>query len=195
MTPTATAQPIETLNLAALERDARKRLAELRDQRQRMSPEALVDDRVRSELDDVESQIRAAEAELRRIELAGTEHDRRAQQERTDGEQARRDGHMAEARRLQPEIEKAIATFDRELGKAMAALRRYHDLSIAQLQQLGAAGQRPQHPGAWVVNAAVKYHLQRADIPPGVVEIGGDVRARAEPLADSHPRPNLEEDE
>jgi hypothetical protein len=193
MTATKTQTPTTTdLDLEALRVDGERRLEELREQRQRISVEALVDAQVASELEDVESAIEATSAELRRIELAGTEQERRDREAAEAAEYERVEAHMRRARELQPEIEKVIATYDRKLGEAMVALRAFCDLTLEQQQELGAAGERPPRTPPWAANASLAFAMNHAGLSRGLIVLES-VTGKPRPLAELHPTPALGE--
>jgi hypothetical protein len=186
MTPTATATAPD-LNLHALRADAEVRLVQLREQRGRLSPEALTDPDVAQELEDVESQIAATEAELARIGRAGTEAERRAVQERTESETARRESHLAEARRLQGEREQAARLCDETAAAYAAALRGHFDVCGRQDQALNLAGERVAPSPPWGPTVGLIHALRAAGTPPGMIELAS-MRAKVGPLAESDPK-------
>lgn len=94
-------EPIEMEEIRSAAGDAKERLKGLIEQRNRLAPEAITDDRVRQQLLDLESEIASCEKAIQLEPIAQKELERRERErERIEKERA---PHLAEAEQLMAE--------------------------------------------------------------------------------------------
>ena len=147
-----------TIDPDAIQADAEKRLAELKEQAGRLAPEALADERIAQELRDVESEREAAERQLEHVRLARSEIDRREQTAKAEAEQARKTKLIAQADKLAARLAAAGEQIDSaalRLGEAVAA-----HLDIAQREhalRVEAGISTPTHTMARPYDSAVRH--------------------------------------
>src|ERR1035437_6597985 len=174
-TATATEQ---TVDLEALEEDAKRTLGELTEARARLSLDALTDATVAAELENVESEIRSCEQALERAQLAHTEQGRRALEA---AEKAAR-----EAR------ERGAAAVDVALIKLAQRVSAWLVTCDEQDRQLQAAGRRPAQRAARDRSLALDaafIDAMRA-VPRGILQLDvGGWAPRGRPLVEGDHRP------
>ena len=190
-----------TVDLEALQSETEAELAELRDRRRRLAPEAL---RIRSaagKLTRVEVQIREAEQALERVQLARAETARREEQARLDADAQRRAGGLARARELQSERNAAAREVDAAARQFAVKLAAWDRITTRQEQALRAAGWNGEHamaarPRPWMVEAALGRALGDAGVPRGMIRMETFTGATASvrpgkvvPLAECDARP------
>lgn len=189
-----------TVDLDELQAEADSRLAELREQRQRLAPEALRTKTGATKLARVEAEIREAEQSLDRVQLARTETARREEQARADAVSERRTAALQRARELQTERQKAAKAVDTALRRFATTLASWDRITTEQEQTLRAAGwngERAMQARArpWMVEAAIALALRDAGCPRGIVGLQSftgpiSLGPRHEgPLADQDARP------
>jgi hypothetical protein len=174
--------------LDALEHDARARVAQLEEQRARLSLDTHIGDEhgraeVRLELLSVESELTAARGELERLPLARAEREHRKRDAVQEAEQAARARAAKEVARLEQRLPSAAAEVDAkaaELGKAIA---QHADLSDRAYEaRVRSWGQKPNrtrpHPP---YTGPVRHGLAAAGVP-GAVEFA-QTHGPAGPLA------------
>jgi chromosome segregation ATPase len=182
-----TSPPPDVAQLDALESDARSRIGELEQEEGRLALDALSDDRLASELADVQSERRSAEDSLRQAALARAEIARRAQQAEDSAESDRVEREMAKARALALEYRECAAKVDAATESYCAALAElatvYRDLEMTTQR----AGEKALRPADSAIMASLVYYLRRAGVPGSFIQLGG-IAPRAQPLVDSLPR-------
>lgn len=175
------------------------RMAALRDERQRLSLDALTDAGARKRLAAVERQLDECEAELDRVELARREQARRQAEAIEAAENERRQQALTHARELQAEREKAAHAVDLAAARFARELRKFDRITTEQETTLRRVGARNAadmaRPRSWQIEAALMHALREAGCPHGIIaleafagpaHIGpGWVR----PLAESDARP------
>jgi hypothetical protein len=181
---TTTTTP-DALDLDALRADAERHLAELREQRARLSLDAIGDAEIRQELESVESEIASLESEIQRFDLAGTEQARRQTEAEREAEEKRLAAARAVADRHDRELGPAAKLVDEAAQGFAAAVSDYNRIYQARELALIDAGLREwgssRQPGH--LGSALRFHLQAAGVLRAV-----DVRDNAggpdRPLAD-----------
>jgi hypothetical protein len=160
-------------DLDALEEDCTTRLAQLREQQARMSPESLIDPAVKAELVDVESSIDACTGELRRIELARSEIGHREQEVQEEAEQTAREQAQRRAAKLQARVVPSLKAIDEAMATVANALAAHERITGPLAQELRAGGDRRPRVGLEPsrVQAALAWHLSRADVSRGLIEL------------------------
>ncbi len=124
----------------AIEADARHRLETLREQRQRLAPEALTDADAKAEMLSLEDEMRAAERALDLVDVARGETGRREREQAEQAERERRENATESARKAEPGIAKRKAGIDRLLAAAAietAALQAEQQQHVAFLAESG----------------------------------------------------------
>jgi hypothetical protein len=183
-----TNEATETLDLAAVERDCADRLPELRDQLQRIRPEARVDERVKAEAADLESQIAATEAELTHVSEEKAELDRRERQAREDAGQAAREAAFAEVLELQAQRRKNAQQYDQHalaLAKSMTEDDRLM-VAIDAACVRARENKRVNLKGAH--ESALRFAIHQAKTPPGMIDFAGmSLRTPPKPLSENVP--------
>jgi chromosome segregation ATPase len=184
-----------THDLDGIEQGITERLGELREQRQRLSLDALTNSKAAKELEDVEGRIVGVQAELDRVGLARAERERRELDARQAEVDDRQRAAMTAARELQVDREKAAKAVDRATNAYVDAIASYFEVCRAQQAKLVAAG-APQlahiaRPFGFAIEAAFARakasdpRVRGADvfsqpaIPPG----------HQKPLAEGDPKP------
>lgn len=122
----------QTIDFDALAETQRAELDELQTRRQALALDAVTDDGKRAELDDVESQLGAAQRELERIEAARIEHAQRETARAAREELERRQRLLQEVRDLNEPRRLAARKTDRALAVFIKALVGYRDLGRDQ---------------------------------------------------------------
>jgi hypothetical protein len=138
MTPTPTTT--ETPDIDAIRADAERHVSELRDQRQRCAPEALVDDEAAEELRAVEAELADAERALELSALGEVEVARRGQEAEGEVQEKARQAAQTEADKLERIIAGDERALDEKLAAFAAALRVYADHCSAREGALIRAG-------------------------------------------------------
>lgn len=187
------------VDLGALAADATTRLAELEEQRLRLSPEALSDSEVAAELADIESAIVSCRQVLERVRLARVETERREHQAETDVRERARQECLAHARRLEGERRKAAAAVDKAAAVFATQLRAFDRITTEQEVQLRRAGERQAadiaRPRSWMFELALAHALRAAGLPRGALRVEALIGAehvalsQIRPLAELDPRP------
>lgn len=179
------------LDLGALAADATQRLGELEEARLRLAPEALTDKTVAGELASVESEIESCRQVLERVRLARSEYERREKQAETDAAEAARQSHLAEARRLQGEREKAATAFDRAAKTFAEKLRAFDLITSAQEAELRRAHAQQAadiaRPRPWQFELALEHALRGAGCPRGILRTHTLSGAEHVPLSQINP--------
>jgi hypothetical protein len=174
----------------AIEADARQRVAELRAQIERMSPESLSDAKVAAEQRDAESQLADAERALVNVERARREVGRRDVDAAERAEAERRATATAEAAKLEPVILKLKGDVDQKAVQWVEGVVALRDAVEARAAQVAAA-----EPNDVMALNSARFragdiasslrHALRGRIRIGALEAPG----RTEPLA---PEPGSE---
>jgi hypothetical protein len=186
----ATATQTQTPNLgelARLESDARRRITDAEAAEARLALDALGDSALEQELHDAQSDRRAAEDQLRQVELAREEVARREQQAEAEAEQARKQKELDRARKLQADVRKAAEQVDATAAALAAALAAYSAVSRDLEATLGRADENYIRPLQSAPEGALVYALRQAGVPQGMVDFAG-VNARPDKLANSIPK-------
>lgn len=195
-----TTMTISEQDIDAIEQDARSRADELREQRSRLSLDALTDQAAADELANVESELRSAEGVVDQTDRARAEVERRVAQAVEDAAQANRERLQAELDLLDAECRPLAEACDEMLQAAAGAIKAYVDV-FARRQSTRtelqiAQGERTVGGGGGVgppLERAMLFHLIEHG-PGRVVRFdsrgGGDLR----PLADCEPTPAKEKD-
>jgi hypothetical protein len=169
----ATAPTEQSIDLDALRADAEKHLADLREQRARLSLDAISDTEVREELESVEAEIRDTEAELQRFELAADERSRREQEAREQAEAKARARAKREADDCERELDGLAVDFDKAAASFASVVVRYSAKFGQRQGHLIAAGLVPWgaglQPGG--LGAALRFALQHAGSDGGVLRL------------------------
>ncbi|MFZ2049898.1 MAG: hypothetical protein WAU69_03060 [Solirubrobacteraceae bacterium] len=181
--------------IAAIESDAQTRVGELRDQRQRLAPEALVDDRARQELLDVESQLREAERAAELAPLARAETARRARAAIETDERERQQAALAWAKKLAPQRAKAAAALDAAATVYAECVSAYRDVVREHASAVAGSGVGPAGARrcAYKEGESVKAGLRRALHDAGLApdfEALGRFSQRDQPVVASEPNYN-----
>ena len=164
-------------DLDALERDAQERVTELRQQRQRIAPEALTDASAKQELLDVEVELAEAERAAGLVPLARAEGDRREAEAKERAESEHRDELKAELAKLDGECAPLAEACDRAIHAMVESMRALlavweerrqtrTELEIADGHKIvGEYGElRP------AIAFAIMYFAGKAGIPRGLIE-------------------------
>lgn len=188
----ANAEPVD---LDALQKDAERRIEQLREQRMRLAPEALTDSEVAAELKAIEGEIANCEAALERMKLAWAEKDRRSRQEQADAEAERRTAAMRKARELEAERRRASRAVDSALRRFATALRSFGKTTTAQERALRAGGwsmeqSQAARPRPWTIEAAVMRAPWDASCPSNILRLESFNNG----LGPSHVKPLAEND-
>lgn len=183
----APAEP-EPGSLGAIQADASEQLETLREQRQRLAPEALVDASAKAEMKTLEDEIRAAEQALDLVDVARGETGRRAREAAEAAARAAVAQAEAQARALQPKIRKAAERYDTAAATLAECAVAYKDLKDAQAGAIartprGAEGARAREYKPGRLSEALQVALRER----GVKIAGIEGSARDEPLAASEP--------
>jgi len=173
----------------ALVQDAAGQISKLAIQAQLLEPDAKRDPRIQQELEALQSERAAAEAELR--ELLGA--DRRERQS-ADAEAAeaheRQAAHLARAREIGKDRLAAATAVDRALKAFAEALGKHEALSREQANELTWAGSRQAadiaRPRGHRINSALVFALRAAGVPARAIELPAAVSA-VKPLTESEP--------
>jgi hypothetical protein len=188
-TATATEQ---TVDLEALEEDAKRTLGELTEARARLSLDALTDATVAAELENVESEIRSCEQALERAQLAHTEQGRRALEAAEKAAREARERAMERAQALQADRERGAAAVDVALIKLAQRVSAWLVTCDEQDRQLQAAGRRPAQRAARDRSLALDaafIDAMRA-VPRGILQLDvGGWAPRGRPLVEGDHRP------
>jgi hypothetical protein len=176
-------KPTPLLDLDVKAADLIARREQLEEQRARIAPEAVVDDRVAQEEADVLSQLGAVDRELDRIALA------RVEVERRDGEaqqQAEEKAIAAAERRvakLQERVRPSRETIDSTAAAYARALASDCELSQQIAHELRATGNSRPDVGLEPrqVESGLLYALGAAGVH-GLIEIPRPMRGHPEPL-------------
>ena len=173
-----TIAPQQDLDLDSIEADATGRLGDLREQRARLALDALGDGEVARELEAVEAEIRSTEQALERVQLAGTEHGRRAAAARAAEEVAAREAALDRARLLQREREAGAVAVDAALEALAAAVKAWLSTCDEQDAALAEAGRPPSSNSASaraaLLEGAFVASVTRS-LPRGVLPLEGIV--------------------
>lgn len=149
--------------------EARCRIAELTVERQRLSLDALTDDKARTELASVEAELAGAEAELERAGLARTEAQRRDRKQVEQAERKAIAAAMQRADELQAERSVAWAKVEKSVSSFAQALGDHHRICGEQTRALATAGQadawRTVMPPDYTIEKAVKQALAGVGAP------------------------------
>jgi len=164
----------EDLDIDALRTDAESLLERLDDECRHMAPEALVSIDVRVELEDRESQKRAAEQFLDRLERADDEQERRKREAQEAAESKRRDAARERASKAAARRLPAAAKVDECAGAYARALAAFATACAEHERHLLDAGETggPNHPSSLpalrpdriIIESALRYHLQVAGV-------------------------------
>lgn len=187
-----TATHTTTPDLQALARDAERRLVELREQRARLSLDALTDPEGAEgqELASVESETAAAERQLAHARLAGEERDRRESEAREHAEREQRQQGYERAQALQRDREAAAGKIDRGAKALAGALAVFDCVVREQDEALKQAGRREGtrvRPDA--IESAVHAALQAAGVQRGALPLELRFHPRPQALLDGDQKP------
>lgn len=168
--------------LAAIEQDARRRVGELEDARQRLALDALTDADAARELGEVEAALADTRAEIERVGLAASERERRGVESRERAAQDAAAAALAEADKLGTKLAAQAAKVDRAAQAFARETAVYASLHAQCHQALVAAGERNYGTGAAPtspVAAALHFALREAGAP----SLHGARFTRVAPLA------------
>lgn len=173
MTPAAQARDVDLDEFRA---GTEARIAELREQRQRLAPEALTNTAAAKRLATIEADLAAAEQALERVDLAAAETDRREIEAREQAEaQARAEG-LQRAQELQRDRELAAVEVDTAARTFAEALQRWDAIAAEQERAVRQAGwssvtAQAVRPRPHMVEDALRMALFDARCPRGIVRI------------------------
>jgi hypothetical protein len=125
-------------NLTSREADIHRQLEQLREQRQRLAPEAMTDRKAAAELERVEAEIQGQEQELERIGLAQTELSRRDDEATAEQRAQACAAALERVSALGEQRARAGRAVDAAAVKLAKALRDHHEASIEQGHALQA---------------------------------------------------------
>jgi hypothetical protein len=134
------------VDLDRLEEDATVRLGQLTEQRGRLALDALVDSAVHAELENVESEIRACQDALERMQLARAEQGGREVEAAAAADRHRREEALDRAAELQVARDAAARQVDVALSALSSQVAVWLKVVASQDRALLEAG-RPQSQG------------------------------------------------
>jgi hypothetical protein len=173
------------INIETVANEARERLIELREQRRRLSLDALGGDAQQQQaLADVESQIAAAERQLEQAGLAGEEQTRREREAAEQAAQTAREQAARRAAKLQGQLPKSEQSIDAAMATLAGALAAHEDLTRRLAHELRDAGHDRPRVALEQRRAqlAFAYHLGAAGQHRALGELDLPMQARPEPL-------------
>jgi len=181
---TATTTKTPDIDIEALTSEAQARLVELREQRRRLSLDALSGDAQQQQaLADVESQIAAAERQLEQAGLASEEQARRQREAEEEAAQTAREQAERRSAKLRGQLPKSLTAIDDAMATLASALAAHEDLTRRLAEDLRAAGD--DRPGVALerrrIELALAYHLGRAG-QHRAIELDLPMRGQPEPL-------------
>jgi hypothetical protein len=171
-TATAVRQENEVIDLDVLEGDARRRIGELMEVRQRLSLDALTDEDAQRELANVESELAATEGELQRVDLARTESGRRVQEAEREAEAKRQAAAERRVAKLKPEVLKAEQAVDAAFAAAGGAVASFLGVQGELLQAAGGRGQAGNDLTPSRLEGSLHHHFAAAGVPPRLLDLG-----------------------
>lgn len=178
---TAIAVTDQTVDLEALEEDAKRTLGELTEARARLALDALTDATVAAELEDVESEIRSCEQALERAQLAHTEKARRASEAAEKAAREAREAAAARVAELTAELQTAGAEVDAAFAVVCRTVEKWLALGEARDRESVAAGSRPGANAhalrAIALDGAFRFGIRA--LPMGVLGLEGFVQPRS----------------
>src|ERR1019366_1133032 len=143
MTMTTATATEQTVDLKALEEDAKRTLGELTEARARLALDALTDATVAAELEAVESEMRSCQDALERVGLAHGEQGRREAAAAAEAARAAREAAAARVAELTAELQTAGAEVDAAFATVAVAVGKWLGLAEARDEESRAAGSRP----------------------------------------------------
>jgi hypothetical protein len=173
----------QTIDPDMIEQDAERQLADLKEQAERLAPEALTDETIAQELCGVESEREAAERQLQLARLARSEIDRREQVAKDEAERVAREKLLTQAAKLAARLPAAAQAVDEaaaQLAKAIAAHRDLYDRELALRMEAGVAEQ----PSGWhrpPYDLALRFALREAGVTDSI-EQGPAAAVKPRPL-------------
>lgn len=178
-------------DLDALERDAQERVTELRQQRQRIAPEALTDASAKQELLDVEVELAEAERAAGLVPLARAEGERREAEAKERAESEHHDALKAELAKLDVECALLAETCDcaiqtmAESTKALFVVWEQRRQTRCELE-LALGNKIVSEYGELrpAIEFAIMFFVGKAGIPRGVIEFTELPHGEFRPLAD-----------
>ena len=136
----------DACELSSVGQDARRRLVDLEDVRQRLALDALDNDTAAEELHDVESQLTACRDELARLDLARSELSRREIAAAEDAKREDRKRKLVAADKIAARLPSAARAVDKaatHLARAIAAHRKLADADLALRVEAGTVTEAP----------------------------------------------------
>jgi hypothetical protein len=188
-TATATEQ---TVDLEALEEDAKRTLGELTEARARLALDALTDATVAAELEAVESEMRSCQDALERAQLAHGEQGRRAAAAAAEAAREARERAMERAQALQADRERAAVAVDEALGELARSVGAWLSTCDAQDVALEQSGRRPVavHARGRALALEAAFAFAMRPMPRGILQLEGPVSPRhVVPLGQGDMRP------
>jgi Fic family protein len=162
-------------DLSMIEQDARRRIEELTEARQRLSLDAITDEDAKRELANVESEIAGAERLLEQTQLAADERQRRLREAEQAAAEKVRASVEHRAARLQPEVVKSERSVDLAFAAAAQAvasfLQTQGELDGA-LRETGGRGQTGHDLTPSRLEGSLKHHFAAAGVPPRLLDLG-----------------------
>lgn len=152
-------------SIGAIEADASERVKALREQRQRLAPEALVDTSAKAEMVSLEDELRGAERALELVDVARGESGRREAEAAAKAEREARENARRAAVKLEPGIAKRKSEIDRLLALAASETRGLADMQQTYNAHRAAAGVDPFNLKSTAfrpdsVESAVAFHFE-----------------------------------
>lgn len=152
-------------SLGAIEADASQRVRTLREQRQRLAPEALVDTSAKAEMVSLEDELREAERALELVDVARGESGRREAEAAERAESEARENSSRAATDMEPGLAKRKAAIDRHLAAAASETRLLADEQRGHCSFLAGGGMdqfnlRAHAFRADWIESAVAFHFE-----------------------------------
>jgi hypothetical protein len=169
-------------DIDAMEADAKARLSELEQRRQRLAPDALLDPQAADRLSELEAEAADLQVKLGRFPLARAEAKRR--QEEAARKAAEQRPFLEKAAKLKAQRAKAAKAVDRAAVAYAEALKAWDSLTTEQELVLRQAGHgtpadRRIRPSAWMVESGLQRALIDAHLPHGIIRLELQAGARA----------------
>lgn len=170
-----------------------ERIESLQADERRLSIDTFADDEAarkeaRTKAATVADELRAAEDELRRIDLARTERKRRVVEQREQEAEESRSRARAEVKKLDREVASKATKADAAMAAAATELAAFSDVWARRRQALIAAGEAQQGTGGYPVvqiTSAIQHHLVQASAPAVPIDIERMRGAKYCPLSEA----------
>lgn len=128
--------------IAGLRGAAHERLADLRQRRNELSLDAIMDSSAKPDLEAIETEIGDAERELQRLGFAAAEHERRELIRLSEEEYQRKRAALVQAGELADERAEAASAFDRAADAFVDAAATYNRIAREMGLAIRQAGQQ-----------------------------------------------------